>query len=120
MQFTAGPPLAPHVTFSLPSFTELRLDWDEPFTWLDHNITEYRIETQESGMTTTTTTNQTTFSHFSLDGRIQQSCKNITFMVSAYSDLGFGEAFVNNIHGLPIRKCTFNLCGLKCIFNRAC
>lgn len=88
--------------FTPVSFAELRLEWDEPFTWMAHNITEYRItEMTESGMNSTTTTNQTMYSYWSPNGKPQQTCQNITFAVSAYSDIGFSEPFVA-AHGLPI------------------
>ena len=102
---SAEPPLAPNVELTLASLTELQLEWEEPFTWPDHNITEYRIvETLESGLTRNTTTNDTTYSYLSPDGEIQQSCQIITFMVAAYTDIGLGETFINGDHGLPIGK----------------
>ncbi len=103
MYSAAGPPLAPYVEFTIVSFTELRLDWEEPFTWPDHSITQYMIhENVDPGKINTIVTNQTTYSFLSPSGSVQEFCKNITFMVSAYSDLGFGELFISNSYGLPI------------------
>ena len=94
-----GPPLAPDVNFTIVSFTELHLDWEEPFTWPDHDIMQYRVYENLTG--TNTITNHTMYSY---NNEMLGSCQNITFKVSAYSDLGFSDNFTSSAHGLPIGK----------------
>ena len=85
---------------TLVSFTKLLLIWEEPFTWPDHDVMEYRIsQTVDSETSETSITSQTAYSYHSAE--IQSFCQNITFRVSAVSDLGPGPA-ASLVAGFPI------------------
>lgn len=82
------------------SSTLLVLNWEKPFTWPDHDVTRYDITQQTAGETNHTST--TELSHTYSSPTLNE-CQNVTFMVSAVSDVGPSEPGVL-VTGLPIRK----------------
>ena len=84
----AGPPLPPRLRSRAISGTELMVEWEEPFTWPNHDILGYVITTQMlSGEMRVTNTSNTFFS-FTEPSGIPDGCESITFTVQAFSDLG--------------------------------
>lgn len=103
---SAGPPLPPAVVSTLTSATELTLEWEQPFTWPDHNVSHYEITEQvDSGAPSRFDTTGLSHSYSSSDGEIMKECQNVTFVVTAVSDLGPSDPSVLTT-GLPIRKRT--------------
>ena len=100
---SAGPPLSPAVMSTVVNATLLVLNWEEPFTWPGHNITHYDITQHVSGEPQHSNTTQLSHMYLSPSGETPTECQNVTFMVSAVSDLGASEPDVLDT-GLP--KCT--------------
>lgn len=99
-----GAPLPPAITASAISATELRLQWVEPFTWPDHEVLHYDI-TQRVAEGTPSNFNTTLLNHtfFSPSRVTMDECQNVTFTVSAVSDLGPSEPSIVPT-GLPASK----------------
>lgn len=99
-----GPPSAPEISVEHISTTELELHWNEPFTWPGYPVLGYSVTQTHLGdiINSANLTNRTyTYSTASSEG--QEPCRNFTFDVTAWSDLGPSDAG-SVLTGLPIGK----------------
>ena len=99
--------MPPFVNSSVVDGTEIHLEWEEPFTWPDHDVLYYEVELNQQGSDeeTTVMTNDTFHIHSSPSGGVAEFCQLVTFTVIAVSDLGGSEPSGSVQLGLPIGQC---------------
>ena len=125
----SGPPQSPGVSVLTPSAVEILLEWGKPFTWPDYDILQYNITEIDSDTELVRMFNTTHLNHsyLSPSGKIATTCKAVTFMVSAVSDLGSSLPAIIKT-GLPICEdrvsCSNNslvlyelVCNIKSFFD---
>lgn len=108
----AGPPLPPALTMRIIKANELLLEWEEPFTWPGHDILGYKVGvvSTERGNVTFYNTSQQSHTYKSLlMGVEREECEQLTFTVSAVSDVGWGQPSTI-ASSLPIGECNTELC----------
>ena len=101
-----GPPLPPHPRLNVLSATELRVLWDEPFTWDGFPILDYTVTVYNTSVSATTPLHTYTVTdlrqHMTIDTEMT-NCSLLTFNVSARNDIGTSKRGMTS-GGFPVGK----------------
>lgn len=83
--------------------TEIILEWEEPFTWPDHDVLYYEVtKLLDSGNQSDFMTNETFHEYSTPSGGVVELCQVLTFTVTAVSDLGASKPGAAVQLGFPI------------------
>lgn len=89
---------------SLSSPTQIHVEWEEPFTWPNFNISHYIVtEIIDEAISQILNTTGLYHTYSSPSGGVVEVCQNVTFQVTAVSDLGESQPGIS-VNGLPIGK----------------